>query len=577
VRAFAVWAPLAGQVDLVLGGARIEATSAAGGWWHAEAVAAPGDRYGFAVDGRPAIPDPRSLDQPDGIDGLSAVYDHGAFPWSDDGWDGGRVTDGVLYELHIGTFSPEGTFDGAVRRLPHLVELGVDAVEVMPVATASGRWGWGYDGVLLYAVHPAYGGPDGCKRFVDACHAAGLAVVLDVVYNHFGPAGNHLPELGPYLTDRHTTFWGDAVDFDGPDAREVRRFVIDNALMWLRDFHCDGLRLDAVHAIVDESPIHVLAELGDEVDRLAKDVGRRLTVIAESDLNDPVFVRPRPEGYGLAASWADDWHHALHAVLTGETSGYYADFGELDHLVKALAQAWVYDGAWSPHRGRSHGRSPAGLPRDAFVVAAQNHDQVGNRAAGERLSSLTSWGRLHVASALLITSPFVPMLFQGEEWGASTPFLYFTDHRDPGLARAVRDGRRREFAAFGWAPEDVPDPQDPATFRRSRLDWDEPDLAPHADLLRWYRDLIALRRAEPDLRDPAVPVTPTHRQGVLSVRRGGIVVVVNLGDRSRSAAVGPTTLLMGSDQGVRTDRAGVVLPVDSVAILRQATHPSADG
>jgi maltooligosyltrehalose trehalohydrolase len=576
--AFAVWAPLAAGVELVLGEERVDATQGGDGWWHAQADAKPGDRYGWSLEGGPPRPDPRSVDQPDGIDGLSAVYDHDAFEWRDATWPGRRATAGVLYELHVGTFSPAGTFDGAIERLPHLVDLGIDAVEVMPVATGSGRWGWGYDGVLLYAVHPAYGGPDGFKRFVDSCHAAGIAVVLDVVYNHFGPAGNHLPEFGPYLTDRHRTFWGDAVRFDGPEAHEVRRFVIDNAMMWLRDFHCDGLRLDAVHAIVDESPRHVLAELGEEVDRLASELGRPLTLIAESDLNDPVFVRPRPHGYGLAASWADDWHHALHTVLTGERSGYYEDFGALDQLVKALGQAWVYDGAWSPRRGRPHGHAVDGLPADAFVVAAQNHDQVGNRAAGERLPALTTWGRLHVAAALLLTSPFVPMLFQGEEWGASTPFQYFTDHADPDLGDAVRNGRRQEFAAFGWAPEDVPDPQDPATFERSRLDWDEPRAPRHAGLLRWHRELLRLRRAEPDLHDPSVGAVASEEQGVVTVRRGSVSVVANLADEARTAAVGSgQRLLMASEQRIRLDGAEVVLPVDSVAILQRASDPPADG
>jgi maltooligosyltrehalose trehalohydrolase len=563
---------------VVVGEERIPAAEGGGGWWRAEAAAEPGARYGFAVDGGPPIPDPRAVDQPEGIDGLSAVYDQDAFAWRDHGWRGRRATDGVLYELHVGTFSPEGTFDGAVGRLPHLVDLGIDVVEVMPVATASGRWGWGYDGVLLYAVHPSYGGPDGFKRFVDAFHAVGIAVVLDVVYNHFGPAGNHLPELGPYLTDRHHTFWGDAVDFDGPEAAEVRRFVIDNALLWLRDFHCDGLRLDAVHAIVDDSPVHVLAELGQAVDELAAEVDRPLTLIAESDLNDPVFVRPRPAGHGLAASWSDDWHHALHALLTGERRGYYEDFGTADHLVKAIQQAWVYDGAWSPHRGRTHGHPPDGLPRDAFVVAAQNHDQVGNRAAGERLAALTTVGRLHVAAALLLTSPFVPMLFQGEEWGASTPFQYFTDHADPALAQAVRDGRRDEFAAFGWAPEDVPDPQDPATFQRSKLDWAEVPEPPHADLLRWHRDLIRLRHDERDLHDPAVGAIAAHDGGLVTVQRGRLLVLANLGsETARAGTGGAAAVVLASHQDIALDGAEVVLPVDSVAILRRTSDPSSDG
>jgi maltooligosyltrehalose trehalohydrolase len=573
---FAVWAPRPSAVELELDGQRGPMAPDGSGWWAVEVDGvATGARYGFALDGGPVRPDPRSPHQPDGIDQPSAVYDHAAFEWHDAGWDGCTLAGSVLYELHVGTFSAEGTFDGAIEHLPHLVELGVDVVELLPVATASGQRGWGYDGVDLFAPHPAYGGPDGLKRLVDACHAAGLGVVMDVVYNHLGPAGNHLREYGPYFTDRHATHWGDAVNFDGPDAGEVRRFVIDNALMWLRDYHCDGLRLDAVHAIVDQSPTHVLAELAAEVEQLATDLARPWFVIAESDLNDPVFVRPRPEGYGLDASWADDWHHALHAALTGETTGYYEDFGTLDHLVKGLEQAWVYDGTWSPHRDRPHGASPAGLRADRFVVAAQNHDQIGNRAAGERLAALTGEGRLRVAAALLLTTPFVPMLFQGEEWGASSPFQYFTDHPDPELGRAVSEGRRREFSAFGWAPEDVPDPQDPATFERSKLDWSELDRSPHAGRLRWHRDLLALRRLLPDLHDPEVRARARHDGNVVTIERGRVLVLANLGTSAGRAPAPPDgRLVLASDPSVRIDGAEVLLTVDSVAIL-VAPHPSA--
>ena len=379
-----------------------------------------------------------------------------------------------IYELHVGTFSPEGTFDGAAARLDHLVDLGVDVVELLPVAQFPGRHGWGYDGVDLYAPHDPYGGPDGLKRLVDACHARGLAVVIDVVYNHLGPAGNYLAEFGPYFTDRYTTPWGTAVNLDGPDSDPVRDFVVGNALMWVRDYHADGLRLDAIHAIVDTSAVHILEELRAQVEALAAELGRQVFLIAESDLNDPKIVhRPELGGYGIDAQWSDDFHHALHAVLTGERTGYYADFGSLDHLAKSLRQAYVYDGGYSPHRRRRHGRSPAGLPPTRFLGYLQNHDQVGNRATGERSSMLLSTGLLKVAAAIVLLGPFVPMLFQGEEWAASTPFLYFTDHDDPELGEAVSEGRRREFAAFGWSPEQVPDPQAPETFEASVLRWDE--------------------------------------------------------------------------------------------------------
>ena len=477
---FRVWAPLPGTVDVVLGDRRVPMAravggGAAGGWrscWVSEA--GPGTDYAFSLDGGPPRPDPRSAFQPQGIHGPSRVVDHSAFAWSDSAWRGTSLPGCVLYECHIGTFSAEGTFDGAIEHLGHLVDLGVDAIELLPVAEFSGQRGWGYDGVDLFAPHHAYGGPDGLKRLIDAAHGHGLGVLMDVVYNHLGPAGNYLPEFAPYFSARHQTNWGDAVNFDGPGSDEVRRFVIDNARMWLRDYHCDGLRIDAVHAIVDDSATPILEALAAEVDALAAEVRRPLFLIAESDLNDPRFVRSRDAGgYGLAAAWADEWHHALHAALTGDVSGYYEDFGPLPLLAKALRQAWVYDGSYSPHRRRVHGRPPTGLSGRQFVVAAQNHDQVGNRAAGERATALMSDGRLRVAAALLLTSPFVPLLFQGEEWGAATPFLYFTDHSDPGLGRIVSEGRRHEFSSFGWDPRDVPDPQDPATFERSRLDWAE--------------------------------------------------------------------------------------------------------
>ena len=536
-----VWAPEPSSVALATGGDVLAMTRGDDGWWTASVDVPPGADYGFVVDGAtPALPDPRSAWQPDGVHGPSRVVDHTAFPWSDAAWRGVHLPSAVLYELHVGTFSPEGTFDGAVGRLDHLVDLGIDAVELLPVAEFSGSRGWGYDGVDLFAPHHAYGGPDGLKRFVDACHARGIGVVMDVVYNHLGPAGNHLGRFGPYFTDRHATNWGDAVNFDGPCSDEVRAFVIDNARMWLRDYRCDGLRLDAVHAIKDESAVHILEELAVAVESLAAHEGRPLFLIAESDLNDPKFVRSREAGgYGLDASWADEWHHALHAVLTGERSGYYEDFGSLDLLAKALRQAWVYDGIYSPHRRRRHGRSPAGLSGHRFVVSVQNHDQVGNRAVGERLSALSSEGRLRIAAALLLTSPFVPMLFQGEEWGASTPFQYFTDHDDPELGRAVSDGRRGEFASFGWSPDDVPDPQAVETFERSKLDWSEPDRPPHATLLDWYRQLIRLRKSLPELTDGRTDRVEVSVDGQrLTFRRGRVTVMCDFENDAVSLELG---------------------------------------
>jgi maltooligosyltrehalose trehalohydrolase len=576
---FRVWAPGKSSVDVAVNGGQVPMRPSAGGWWVSSVDGAgPGTDYSFRINNGPALPDPRSPSQPEGIDGPSRVVDHAAFAWTDARWRGLPLAGAVLYECHVGTFSAEGTFDGAIAHLDHVAGLGVDAIELLPVAEFSGSRGWGYDGVDLFAPHHSYGGPDGLKRLVDAAHSRGLGVIMDVVYNHLGPAGNYLPEFGPYFSERHQTNWGPAVNFDGRGSDEVRRFVIDNALMWLRDYHCDGLRLDAVHAITDDSATHILEQLADEVAALAANQGRPLFLVAESDLNDPRFVRgTEAGGYGLDAAWADEWHHALHATLTGDRDGYYEDFGPLPLLAKALRQAWVYDGVYSAFRGRVFGRPPAGLPGTRFVVCTQNHDQVGNRALGERSAALMSDGRLRVAAALLLTAPFVPMLFQGEEWGASTPFQYFTGHEDPELGRVVSRGRRAEFASFGWSPEGVPDPQDPATFERSRLDWAELDKECHASLLAWYTELIALRRRLPALSDPRpgrVETACDPGLGWLVVRRGAVTVAVNLGAANWTFNAGPEAeLLAASDPGIELTNRGIVLPPDTVAIVTEQRAP----
>ncbi|HVA20566.1 MAG TPA: malto-oligosyltrehalose trehalohydrolase [Candidatus Micrarchaeia archaeon] len=572
---FTLWAPLAEQVDCVAAHHPQAMERVDHGWWRCTvADAGPGTRYRFAVDGSPPLADPRSPSQPLGVSGPSEVVDHGAFAWGDRGWRGLPLAGAVLYELHVGTFTAAGTFDAVIERLPHLVELGIDAIELLPVAEFSGDRGWGYDGVYLFAPHHAYGGPDGLRRLVDAAHGAGIGVVMDVVYNHFGPQGGDICRFGPYLTDRHTTNWGDAVNFDDAGSDEVRAFVVDNALMWLRDYHCDGLRLDAVHAIVDQSATHVLEQLGGAVDALAAHVRRHLFLIAESDRNDPRLVHSRDAGgYGLDAAWADDWHHALHAVMTGDESGYYADFGPLTMLAKALRQAWVYDGSWSAHRRRVHGRRPTAISGGQLVVSTQNHDQVGNRALGERLGALTTTGRLKVAAALLLTGPFTPMLFQGEEWAAATAFQYFTHHDDPDLGRAVCQGRRQEFADFGWDPDTVPDPQDVATFERSKLDWSELSSPPHDAMLAWYRDLIALRRRVPALSDPrldAVEVACDEAAGWLTVRRGPITVMASVAATElRLDLAGVMRVVLASAPSVRLHARALALPPDSVAILQQ--------
>ena len=490
---FQVWAPRAGRVELQLGGARLAMAAAGGGWWEADADARLGADYGYRLDGADPLPDPRSRWQPQGVHGLSRLLDHDAFRWTDAGWRGPRLADAVLYELHVGTFTLGGTFASAIERLDHVVALGANAVEIMPAAEFSGERGWGYDGVDLWAPHHAYGGPAGLKALVDACHAHGLAVVLDVVYNHLGPEGNYLERFGPYLTDRHHTPWGRAVNFDGPDSGPVRQFVVENALAWLRDYHLDGLRLDAVHAIVDSSRPHIVEELSAR----AHELDPPRFVVAEKPKVDPALL-----AMGVDGQWADDLHHSLHVLLTGERRSYYAPYGSVADLASALL-----------------GPGRQGVPLDRLVGFAQNHDQIGNRAIGERLSQLLDPGRLRLAAALVLCSPMVPMLFMGEEWGAGTPFLFFSDHRDPRVARATTAGRIREFQAFGWRPRDVPDPQAVATFERSRLDWSEPEREPHRGLLDWHRRLLALRRSTPELRAGgplAVEASESPRRLVMS-------------------------------------------------------------
>ena len=567
-----VWAPLAERVGVEVGGQRSPMQAEAGGWWSAPLLPA-GTDYAFVLDSGAPRPDPRSAWQPLGVHGPSRVVDHEAFPWTDDLWRGARLEGSVLYELHVGTFTEAGTFDGAIERLDHLVELGVDAIELLPCNAFAGRWGWGYDGVAWFAVHEPYGGPDGLKRFVDACHARGLGVVMDVVYNHLGPAGNYLPEFGPYLTEAHATPWGPAVNLDRPGSDEVRRYVFDNALMWLRDYHVDGLRLDAVHALVDERATHLLEELSVEVEALGAHLRKPLFLIAESDLNDASVVTSREAGgWGLDGQWADDVHHALHATLTGESAGYYGDFVGLPVVAKVLREVFLHDGGWSSFRERAHGRPvPATVPGHRFVVYLQDHDQVGNRATGDRISATLSDGLLMVGAALVLTSPYTPMLWMGEEWGARTPWQFFSDHEGE-IGEAVRQGRREEFAAHGWATEDVPDPQAESTFRASRLDWSEPEQERHAALLRWARDLIALRRSRPELTDGRrdrvrVAYDPDGRWIV--VQRGAVGVVCNLSAERLVIPVEGTAdrLLLSSaaDSVISADK--VELTAESVAVL----------
>ncbi|MFD9905265.1 malto-oligosyltrehalose trehalohydrolase [Streptomyces sp. NPDC059063] len=576
---FEVWAPDAERVELVLEGAGLPMARdpERAGWWAADAVAEHGTRYGFALDGGPVLPDPRSARQPDGPDGPSAVVAHAGFAWRTP-WAGRGLRDAVLYELHVGTYTREGTLDAAAGRLRHLADLGVTHVELMPLCPFPGRHGWGYEGVSLWAVHEPYGGPDALKRFVDAAHALGLGVVLDVVHNHLGPSGNHLPAFGPYFTDTHHTPWGAAVNLDAPGSDEVRAYLLGSALAWLRDYRIDALRLDAVHALRDDRARPFLEELAEAVAALSAELGRPLGLIAESDLNDPRLITPRAGGgLGLDAQWNDDFHHALHTALTGEAQGYYADFAQepFAALAKTLTHGYFHDGTYSSFRGRTHGR-PLDRPRTPgyrLLGYAQTHDQVGNRAQGDRLSASLSPGLLACAAALTLTSPFTPLLFMGEEWAASTPWQFFTDHTDPELAEAVRRGRRREFAAHGWAEADIPDPQAPATRERSCLDWSEPERAPHARVLAWYRELIALRRARADLIDPdlaAVRVAYDDQARWFAVRRGDLRTAVNLGDAEREVPLGvPHARVLAAWDAVAAPGADGVLrlPARSCAVL----------
>ncbi|WP_432142739.1 malto-oligosyltrehalose trehalohydrolase [Streptomyces sp. bgisy084] len=548
---FEVWAPQAGRVALQWAGDRageppvpMEREPGRAGWWRAEAPARDGDRYAFRLDDRPPLPDPRAARLPQGPGGPAAVVVHDRFDWRHP-WPGRPLPGAVLYELHIGTYTPEGTFDAAAARLRHLADLGITHISLMPVCPFPGTHGWGYDGVAPWAVHEPYGGPDGLKRFVDAAHGHGLGVVLDVVHNHLGPSGNPLPAFGPYFTDTHRTPWGAAVNLDAPGSDEVRAYFLASALSWLRDYRLDGLRLDAVHALHDNRSPHFLAALSAAVDALARRLGRPLFLVAESDLNDPRTTAPRADGgHGLHAQWNDDFHHALHTALTGESQGYYADFARapLAALAKTLTGGFFHDGTHSAFRGRRHG-APLDLrvtPAYRLLAYAQTHDQIGNRALGDRLAAGLSPGLLACAATLVLCAPFTPMLFMGEEWGATTPWQYFTDHQDPELAEAVREGRRREFTAHEWAGDagDWPDPQDPATRDRCVLDWTEPAREPHTALLAWHRTLLTLRHELPPLTDPDPRHTAVHYDEAarwLLLRRGPLRVAVNLAPDTTAA------------------------------------------
>ncbi len=497
---FLVWAPRARAVGLHLlrgDGELLEMAPLPHGYFRgAFRNLEPGSRYFFQLDGARDLPDPASRFQPEGVHGPSEIVDVGQFHWTDQDWRGSTLERSIFYELHVGTYTTEGTFDALIAHIPELVELGITTVELMPVAQFPGSRNWGYDGVYPFAPQNSYGGQESLQRFVNAAHGHGLSVALDVVYNHLGPEGNYLNAYGPYFTDRYRTPWGQALNFDGAGSDEVRRFFIENASYWLEDYHFDALRLDAVHGIFDFSARHFLAELQCSVRELSKRLGRMIHCIAESDLNDSRLLHSHGHGgYGLDAQWSDDFHHSVHRLLTGENRGYYADFEGIASLASTLRDGWYYSGQYSHFRQRHHGNSPRGVAASKIVVCNQNHDQVGNRAAGERLSALANFEGLKLAAGITLLSPFVPLLFMGEEYGETAPFQYFTSHADPELIEAVRRGRREEFAAFGWEQEKaVADPQDALTFSRSRLDHSLNNEEPHRTLLRLYQALIRIRR-----------------------------------------------------------------------------------
>jgi maltooligosyltrehalose trehalohydrolase len=503
---FRVWAPNAQQVTLrLLGGRDVLMQRSDDGTFMARAPAHAGDRYFYVLDDHKPMPDPVSRLLPEGVHGPTAIVEPNAFPWRDQHWRGLELRDYIIYELHVGTFTPEGTFDGVIKKLDYLKSLGVSVIELMPVAAFPGRRNWGYDGVSMYAVQASYGGPDGLKRLVDAAHRVGVAVMLDVVYNHLGNEGNYLRLFGPYFTHHHATPWGDAINYDDQGCEGVRRYVVENALYWIREYHLDGLRLDATQTIRDDSSLHILAEIQENVQRLAADLGRNVCVIAETDENDRRYVLPTAQGgFGVDAVWSDDFHHAVHACLTGEREGYYQDFGRKDQIVRALNEGFVYQGEpFNFWNGRGRGTASAGIPLPAHVFCTQNHDQVGNRALGERLDALIPPGACKLAAALLLLAPQTPLLFMGQEYGETAPFQFFTDYCDPALQKAVREGRRREFEHFVAFGGEVPDPQDPQTFERSKIQWPQTSAQwsvtgdrknPHQEMLEWYRKLIALRR-----------------------------------------------------------------------------------
>lgn len=577
---FSVWAPRRTTVRVRVDGVEysMEGPSQRG-FWRADVEAAKhGSNYAFLLDDDPKpYPDPRSFWQPKDVHSESRVLDHASFPWTDEKFRPIPLPSAIIYEMHIGTFTDEGTFDAAIKRLDYLFELGVTHIELLPISSFEGSFSWGYDGVSPYAPDETYGGPEGVKRFVNACHAKGLGVILDVVMNHFGPAGNYTQMFGPYYTDRHHTPWGAAINLEAGGSDQVRRFFIDNAIMWLRDYHFDGLRLDAVHELIDRSAMHFLEQLSREIDDLSASLGRCLFLIGETDLNDPRFVTSREaNGFGLDAQWSDDFHHSLFALMLHEKNGYYEDFGTIADLAKTLERVFVYDGRYSRFRQHNHGRPVHKISYHRFLGYIQNHDQIGNRARGERLEHLVGMRKAKLAAGVVMTAPFLPMLFMGEEWAASSPWMYFADFHNESLRQAVREGRKRDFQAFGWAA-DVPDPDDPGTFQASKLKWGELEESKHGEMYRWYRDLIHLRR-----RTLALNLGDFSRMAVyfneekrwIYTDRGNIRTMINFSETEVSFEVEPgSELMLCSDLAPARVADCVKLPPLSMAVYHWPPQP----
>jgi maltooligosyltrehalose trehalohydrolase len=498
---FTVWAPSKNKVELIVDDqSPLSLERDEYGYWSTEIKSLKGtERYCYRIDGKD-LPDPASRFQPDGVHKASCLIDT-YFDWTDQNWNGIALQDMVIYELHVGTFTKEGTFAGVISKLDYLVELGVNAIEIMPVAQFPGSRNWGYDGVFPFAVQASYGGAVGFKKLINAAHTKGIAVILDVVYNHLGPEGNYFGEYGPYFTHKYKTFWGQAINYDDAWCDGVRNFFWQNALMWLDEFHVDGLRMDAVHAIWDFSALHFIEELTTRVNELEKRSGCKKILIAEIDLNNPRYISPKSRGgYGMQGQWIDEFHHALHSLVTGEKDGYYEDFGDAKHFAKALRDCYVYTGEYSVHRKRKFGVSPSENAYDQFIVFAQNHDQVGNRMLGDRLSTQISFEQQKLVACALLLAPQIPMLFMGEEYGETNPFQYFISHTDEALVKMVQDGRKKEFSYFGWTGE-IPDPQAPSTFEQCILSWDYEGNADKKTLLAFYKYLITMRKNQPALRE----------------------------------------------------------------------------